>query len=300
MVMNGDSWIDADLRAFAAQWPQNDAVAQMLLHTVPDAERFGTVEVAHGRAVSLREKDPAQKCRPGLINSGVYVFDRDILALIPTQGAVSLETDVLVPLVAAGRVAAVQVEPDRYFVDIGVPASYISVQEDLPRTRTRPALFLDRDGTLNQDYGYTHRPEDLVWIPGAKDVIAKANRLGWYVFVVSNQAGVARGLYPAEAVWEFHRTMQRDLFSIGAHIDALAFCPHHPEGTVEPLAVDCTCRKPNPGLFFDLLAHWPIDRQRSFMVGDKLSDKNAAQRAGLRGVLFDGSNLFSAVNPFLI
>ncbi len=300
MVMNGDSWIDANLRAFAARWPGGDTLAQMLLQPVEDAGRFGTVEALNGRAICFREKDSAHAGRPGLINSGVYLFDRRILELLPAEGPASLEHDLLVPLVASGRVATVAAEPGAYFVDIGVPSSYAAAQEELPRVRTRPALFLDRDGTLNRDKGYTHRPEDLIWMPGAQTAIAKANRLGWYVFVVSNQSGVARGFYSAEAVRAFHRAMLNDLAIQGAHIDALAFCPHHPDGKVAMYAQDCACRKPQPGLITDLLSEWKIDARRSIMVGDKPSDIAAAEAAGIRGVLFDGSDLLATIAPYLI
>jgi D-glycero-D-manno-heptose 1,7-bisphosphate phosphatase len=115
------------------------------------------------------------------------------------------------------------------------------------------------------------------------------------VFVVTNQSGVARGYYEEKDVQRFHARMQRELAACGARIDAFRYCPHHPEGSRPPYALSCLCRKPKPGMIVELLESWPVDRHRSFVVGDKSSDLAAARAAGLRGVLFDGSCLLAQI-----
>ena len=112
----------------------------------------------------------------------------------------------------------------------------------------RPAAFLDRDGVLNVDHGYAHRPEQLEWVEGAAEAVRLLNEAGYYVLVVTNQSGVARGFFDEAAVKSFHAHMQDGLSAHGAHIDAFYYCPHHPEGTIKPLAVRCRCRKPAPGM----------------------------------------------------
>jgi D-glycero-D-manno-heptose 1,7-bisphosphate phosphatase len=293
LLMNGDSWIEADLTHFVAAWAGKGGAlaAQMLLQRVPDAGRFGAVEISGGRVSAFREKDAASSGRPGLINAGVYVVSREIVAGISADQASSLETDILPPLVAAGRVGAVEAAEGRYFVDIGVPESYARAQTELPAVRTRPALFLDRDGTLNEDKGYTSRIEDLRWTPEAREAIALANAAGYYVFVVTNQAGVARGFYAESAILEFHRAMQADLFAIGAHIDAIEWCPHHIEGTVERYAKACPRRKPGGGMLADLIAAWPVDVSRSLLIGDSAHDVAAAEAVGVRSLRYEGGSL---------
>ena len=106
----------------------------------------------------------------------------------------------------------------------------------------RPAAFLDRDGVLNVDHGYVYRPEQLEWIAGAREAVRLLNSADYYVFVISNQSGVARGFYDEAAVKSFHAHMQDGLGAEGAHIDAFYFCPHHLDGTVKSLAVSCNCR----------------------------------------------------------
>jgi len=156
----------------------------------------------------------------------------------------------------------------------------------------RPALFLDRDGVLNEDKGYVHRWDDFHWIPGAKTAIAAFNRAGWIVIVVTNQSGIGRGYYAEDDMHALHAQMNSELAEAGAHVDAIYFCPEHPEAPLERYRhPDPPNRKPNPGMILQALADWPIDRERSILIGDKPSDMEAATRAGIRGLLFDGGNL---------
>lgn len=156
----------------------------------------------------------------------------------------------------------------------------------------KPALFLDRDGVLNEDRGYVYRWEDFHWIPGAKETVAAFNRAGWLVIVVTNQSGVGRGYYTEEAMHALHERMQQDLAAAGAHIDAFYHAPHHPEAPLEAYRhPDPPLRKPNPGMILLALQEWPIDPDASMLIGDKPSDLEAALRAGIRSVLFEGGDL---------
>lgn len=156
-----------------------------------------------------------------------------------------------------------------------------------------PALFLDRDGTLNYDAGYTYHPDDLKWIPGAKELIKLANDAGWLVFVVTNQGGIAKGLYGDMDVILFHKAMQTDLANIGAHIDDIDWCPHHPDGIVkEYVSAGCDCRKPKPGMLTRLIHKWNVDVVNSIMIGDKTTDVVAGISAGITSGQFNEQNLF--------
>jgi D-glycero-D-manno-heptose 1,7-bisphosphate phosphatase len=165
----------------------------------------------------------------------------------------------------------------------------------------RPALFLDRDGVLNEDLGYVHRWADFRWVAGARETVAKFNRAGWWVFVVTNQSGVGLGYYTEEAMHALHAKMSESLAEAGARIDCFYHCPHHPKAIVEGYRhPDSPDRKPNPGMILRALADYPVDRARSIMVGDKLADVEAAERAGLRGLLFKGGNLAAFLEKELV
>lgn len=161
--------------------------------------------------------------------------------------------------------------------------------------RNRPAVFFDRDGVLNFDSGYVHKKEDFKWVSGAPEIIKWLNDNDFFVFVVTNQAGVARGYYKEEDIHELHVFMSEELRTIGAHIDAFYYCPHHKDGKVEKYRIECKCRKPEPGMISRAIREWPISIQRSFMVGDKESDVKAAHAAGISGYLFHGSNIYEFV-----
>ena len=151
----------------------------------------------------------------------------------------------------------------------------------------RPAAFLDRDGVLNVDHGFTHKPDQLEWIKGAPEAVQLLNEAGYIVLVITNQSGVARGFYDEAAIHKFHTHLQDALREQGAHIDAFYYCPHHPDGTVKRLAVHCRCRKPNPGMLEQAAREWPIDLSRSFLIGDKDADMSAAAAFHIRGIKFD-------------
>lgn len=151
----------------------------------------------------------------------------------------------------------------------------------------RPAAFLDRDGVLNVDHGYAHRPEQLEWIGGAREAVRLLNEAGYLVIVVSNQSGVARGYFDEAAVKSFHRYMQERLLAHGAHVDAFYYCPHYPEGSVKQFAIACRCRKPCPGMLEQAARDFAIDPARSILIGDKNDDMAAAAAFNIRGIRFD-------------
>ena len=168
-----------------------------------------------------------------------------------------------------------------------------------PAMSLRPAVFLDRDGTLNEDTGYVHRWEDFRWLPGAKAAIRRLNDNGVYVFVVTNQSGVARGMFGEDAVTALHEKMREDLRASGAGIDDFRYCPHHPDAAVGAYRRACTCRKPAPGMILDLIAQWPVDPAASIMVGDKESDAAAGRAAGIAAEVVPGGELERFVDRFL-
>lgn len=162
------------------------------------------------------------------------------------------------------------------------------------------AIFFDRDGVLNEEVGYLWQIEKFAWIDGARDAIKFCNERGLLVVVVTNQSGIARGMYTAADVAKLHDFMQKSLSEVGAHIDAFYFCPHHPEGVVPEFAVACDCRKPKPGMILRACEELQIDPARSILFGDSQRDIDSARAAGLRdGIFFTGGNLFEIVKAEL-
>jgi D-glycero-D-manno-heptose 1,7-bisphosphate phosphatase len=163
----------------------------------------------------------------------------------------------------------------------------------------RPALFLDRDGTLNVDHGYVGTIDRFAWIDGAREAIAQATEEGWHVFVVTNQSGVGRGYYDEAAVETLHAWLADEVRRARGTIDDMRFCPFHPDAALPQYREASNWRKPAPGMLLDLIQAWELDPRDCHMIGDQPSDVAAADAAGVRGHLFTGGSLAAFVAPLL-
>ena len=150
---------------------------------------------------------------------------------------------------------------------------------------SRPAVFLDRDGTLLEEAGYLDRLERLVFFPYSVDAVRLLNRANLTVVVVTNQAGIARGIFKEAFVDEAHKHIAARLAAGGARVDGFYYCPHHPEAVIEQYRKSCECRKPQPGLLRQAANDLDLALDRSFVVGDRWHDLEAGQRVDARGVL---------------
>jgi D,D-heptose 1,7-bisphosphate phosphatase len=291
LLLNGDSFFDFNVLDLVSR--AGSALVHMALRADVVGDRFGRVVLDNDRVRSFIA--PGSRAT-GPVNAGVYVVDRSIIAGINHLPA-SLEQDIFPALAAKG---AMRGTPYRgYFIDIGIPEDFARADFELTERLRRPAVFFDRDGVLNHDSGYTFETSKLRWIDGAREAVKAVNDAGYFAFVVTNQSGVARGLYEENDVQALHRWMADEMAVIGAHIDAFEYCPDHPEGTIEQYRRVNDRRKPGPGMITDLLERFPVKADASILVGDKPGDLEAARSAGLRGYLFSGGNLETFVKQHL-
>jgi len=152
-------------------------------------------------------------------------------------------------------------------------------------TTGRPAVFFDRDGTLNEEVDFLTDPGQLRLIAGAAAAVRAVNETGLPACVISNQSGIARGLFSEADLVPIHEAFRRQLGASGARIDRIYYCPHHPTLGIDPYRVDCECRKPRPGMLHRAARELDLDLSHSYVIGDRIVDVLAARNAGARGIL---------------
>lgn len=287
-LLNGDSYFDFNWLALVPALEREDWTIHAALAQGVRGARYGRVEMA-GQRIS-RFLPNGEDTLP--INAGIYLVRRRILDRVRTIPC-SLENEILPALAANGELLGRPAVGA--FIDIGVPEDFNRAQRALPAFLRRPAVFLDRDGVINHDDGYVHLPNQVRWIDGAIDAIRWLNDEGYYVFVVTNQAGVARGYYGEMEVLALHAWMQEKFRRAGAHVDGFEYCPYHPEGTVPRYRRTSELRKPGPGMILKVQREWTTDVSESFLIGDRDIDMQAAAAAGIAAYRFPGGNLLDFV-----
>jgi len=279
LLMNGDSIFHINLFNFVEQHKGHDFA--LALRAYSDVSRYGQVIMnEQEQVVQFADKSGHGA---GVINAGIYILNKSILNYVPKTGFCSMENEVF-PSIVQERLLYGS-EHDGFFLDIGVPESYQYAQNHLDVNLTAPALFLDRDGVLNVDSGYVSTKERFVWRKGVFEALTQALRLGYRIIVVTNQSGVARGYYTRQDVIDLHDWINDELRHHGSHICSFYYCPHHIEGTVAEYIRPCFWRKPEPGMLLKAFECWNIDKEKSFLLGDKQTDLNAAEAAGIQGFL---------------
>ena len=166
----------------------------------------------------------------------------------------------------------------------------------------RKAVFLDRDGVLNQDFPphYPHRLDQMIMIPGVDDAIKLLKDNDYFLAIISNQSGVARGYYEEKQISVFNDALLKEIRKKGGDIDAIYYCPHHPDAVIEKYKINCSCRKPKPGMILEAAKTFDIDLTSSFFVGDKATDVETGRKAGVRSILVlsgQGIDEVSKVKP---
>jgi histidinol-phosphate phosphatase family protein len=298
MVVYGDILMDVDFRAFADFAVARGGAGTLFVH--PNDHPFDSdiVETdADGQIVAFHSKPHSSAAfYPNLVSAALYVLDPVALDFIPESGPADWGKDVF-PRLARER-PVFGYRSCEYARDIGTPERLARAQEQLRSGKLarlalrnkKPALFLDRDGVVNEEIGGVHRPQDVKLLPGAASSIRVFNDAGIPVICVTNQPDLAKGFMSWEDFRRVTGAIDQQLASeAGAYIDDLQVCPHHPErgwpGEVEALKVKCDCRKPSDGMLRKAAAFHNIDLSRSWLVGDRFCDVAAARSAGARSVI---------------
>ncbi len=266
-VLNGDTFFDIDLRDM-----KKDADCTIACRYFENFSRYGKVEIDNENIIkSFNEKAPNQT---GYINGGIYLFKKDIFNKFNLPDKFSLEADFFNKYLSSILVKAYK--SSDYFMDIGIPEDYFKYCEDSKKIKV---LFLDRDGVINVDYGHVHSIDKFDFIPSIFDICKKYQSDGFEIIVVSNQAGIAKGLYTKKDLDIVDEYMKSEFKKHGVMILDSFYCPHKDSD-------NCDCRKPKPGLILQATKKYNIDLSRSVLIGDKMSDLEAGHNAGITKLIF--------------
>jgi D-glycero-D-manno-heptose 1,7-bisphosphate phosphatase len=151
------------------------------------------------------------------------------------------------------------------------------------------AILLDRDGTINVDYGYVYKKKDLYFIDESIEGLKLLQKAGYLLIILTNQSGIARGYYTEEDFWDFQNFFNNTLKTYGIKIDGVYFCPHHPKGIIKKYSIECECRKPKIGMFRRAINDFAIDTSISYAIGDNLRDLEICKSTLVKGILIDNS-----------
>ena len=300
LLLNGDAIFDVDFNRFVDAHRRMGGLATLFTHPNSHPYDSGLIIADKDGAVLewLTKEDERPKWYKNRVNAGLHVLSPKLFEVRPDTPKVDLDRQILKPLAGTGKLFCY--DSPEYVKDMGTPERYVAVCEDFHRgvvtaknlRNKQRAVFLDRDGTINKYVGFLRKPEDLELLPGAAEAIKKINESGYLAIVVTNQPVIARGEVTVEQLDEIHNKLETLLGQEGAYLDAIYYCPHHPDkgfpGEIPELKIDCDCRKPKPGMLLKAAEDFNIDLSQSWMIGDDERDMEAGKAAGCRTVLVDG------------
>lgn len=297
LLLNADAMFDIDFNRFVQYHKTHDAVATLFTHPNSHPYDSGVIIADEHMAVRkwLAKEDERPEYFKNRVNAGLHVLNKKILEQTVEGGKIDLDRQLLKPLAGTGQMYCY--DSPEYVKDMGTPERYYAVCKDFANgivkarnlKKRQKAIFLDRDGTINEYVGFLTDIKEFHLLDGVAEAIRKINASGYLAIVVTNQPIIARGEVSFTELQEIHNKMETLLGAEGAYIDAIYFCPHHPdkgfEGERVEYKMSCDCRKPKPGMLLKAAEDFNIDLSRSWMVGDGKNDVEAGKNAGCKTVL---------------
>ena len=309
LLLNADAVFDIDFNRFVAYHGEKGGLVTLFTHPNSHPYDSGLIIANKDGSVDkwLTKEDVRPQWYKNRVNAGLHVISPKVLTGIDPESIgkngvkVDLDRQILKPLCGTGKMYCY--DSPEYVKDMGTPDRFHQVCKDYETgvvtaknlKNKQKAIFLDRDGTINKYVGFLRNINDFELLPEVAEAIRKINESGYLAIVITNQPVIARGEVTWEQLQEIHNKMETLLGKEGAYLDAIYFCPHHPnkgfEGEIPALKIDCDCRKPKPGLILKAADDFNIDLSQSWMIGDGKNDVLAGENAGCKTALI-GSDDF--------
>ena len=311
LLLNADAVFDVDFNRMVKFHHAHGGLVTLFTH--PNNHPYDSGLIVANNDMSVQSWLAKEDVRPiyykNRVNAGLHVIDPKVLDMVTVDidkiGTldeqsektikIDLDRQLLKPLAGTGKMFCY--DSPEYVKDMGTPERFSQVEEDFKAGRVsaknlsnkQKAIFLDRDGTINKYVGFLRNINDFVLIDGVAEAIKEINTSGYLAVIVTNQPVIARGEVTYEELNEIHNKMETLLGKQGAYLDAIYYCPHHPDsgfdGEVKELKFDCDCRKPKPGLLLKAAEELNIDLSQSWMIGDSKNDIMAGKNAGCKTAL---------------
>lgn len=290
-VCNGDTFFTLkNLKKWSELFNGNELGRSGLVSAqVANPKRYGSLSITGEKICGFQEKSLVSNSN--IINAGVCkLYKKDLVGAI-NEGGSSLERDLLAVLAASGNLYNFDNMIDD-FIDFGIQEDHAKLPDVLTRVFDKQCLLWDRDNTLTVDKGYTYKLEDYNLCDNIHSVLSIFSNDRFLNVIITNQSGVARGLYNTEDVLKFHQKLKLDFISKGIKIDDLKFCPHHPDGIIDEFSHKCECRKPGTLMFTEVMQFWNLDLQSCAFIGDSDTDQIAAKALGINFLKANQNNDF--------
>lgn len=311
MLLIADALFDIDFNRFVEYHRKKDALVTIFTHPNSHPYDSGIVIADNNGIVNawLNKEDIRPKYYKNRVNAGLHIINPKALfisGINPDEAGteingktvkVDLDRQILKPLCGSGKMYCY--DSPEYCKDMGTPDRFAQVSRDLESglvgeknlRHKQKAIFIDRDGTINKHIGFLRKTSEFELLPGVADAIKRINSSGYLAIVITNQPVIARGDITREELKNIHNKMETLLGECGAYLDAIYYCPHHPdkgfEREVPELKIECECRKPKPGLILRAAKDFNIDLSKSWMIGDGSNDVGAGKNAGCKTALID-------------
>ena len=277
-LLNGDTYFDINLNEMACNFNfrKYDGIISILkLRNDKQKKRYAKIEIKEKIVSSI-----GSEIKSNLINGGIYIFKKKIFNKKKIR--VSLEKSILIDLIKKKKIQVFENKNDQMkFIDIGLPEDFKRSTFFLKKNLKKPAIFFDRDGTINKDLKYVYQKEKIIWNKTAFNAIKKLNQ-NCYVFIITNQSGIGRGFYTEKHVFKLHDWMNDQFRKKGAHIDDFFYAPYFRFSKKIKYRKNKSLRKPNSGMVANCKKKWSINEKKSFIIGDSDVDIDLARKINYR------------------
>ena len=312
-VFYGDTVMDIALDQFLVFHKIKQSKGSLLLHPNDHIFDSDLVAVDENKRITNFFSKPHSTEFVGrnLVNAALYILSPEIIDHIPIGENTDFGKDIFPACLRSGLKLFGYISPE-YIKDMGTPDRYKRICDDVISGKvirsnnkfSRRAIFLDRDGVICKDVHLLHNPAQISLIPGAAEAICHINRSGYMAIIVTNQPVVARNLCSIKELSFIHETLETMLGREHAWVDAIYYCPHHPDsgyaGERKEYKIACNCRKPKPGMIMNAASEWNIDLSQSYLIGDRHSDIIAGENAGLKKCFLISTNEDNALKKIVL